>query len=302
MALPPLKVIWGASRQTGESWHLGLFGRFDQRGRRTQGIVLSARGLLLWGAAMAVAGVFRWRGRGCGYVGPPPAQRQHLWRVGPRSGPSLRLEADAGSARAGADRAGDRRRAGPENLRRLAGAVHRAGPRSRFDQGPAGPRQALFIRGQGSPQSRGALAGRHDARVSGTGIHQGVVPPSRPTGKRLWPRWLAACDAALAQLAGQPQLADDRRVVVREKLAALLAAGRNDEVVRLAEAEDGRNDPTVREARATALLQAGRTAAAMEFISAWSAQVDRSDEQQRGLQVPENADPGLSPGGPGMTR
>ncbi len=86
-----------------------------------------------------------------------------------------------------------------------------------------------------------------------------------------FPLWLNACDLALAQLDGKPQLATDRQWVVRQKLSALLAAGRGDEAVRLAEAEGDTQGAVMREFKAIALLKAS-PAAAVDFLEQWRRQ------------------------------
>jgi hypothetical protein len=102
-----------------------------------------------------------------------------------------------------------------------------------------------------------------------------------------FPLWLHACDTALPQLAGKPQLADDRAFVVWQKLAALLAAGRTDEAGRLAESEGEGQGPVMREFKVLALLKAGQTEPAVDFLAQWRAQARLAPEltQVRMLQV-----------------
>lgn len=58
MAAPRIKFIWGASKVIQARWVLGLFGFYDRGGKRRRGLVVSLRGALAWGAALAVTGWF----------------------------------------------------------------------------------------------------------------------------------------------------------------------------------------------------------------------------------------------------
>ncbi len=52
-----VKFVWGASQVIRGRWHLGLFGFYErQHGRPDSGLAISVRGLLVGGAALALAG------------------------------------------------------------------------------------------------------------------------------------------------------------------------------------------------------------------------------------------------------
>ena len=96
--------------------------------------------------------------------------------------------------------------------------------------------------------------------------------------------WLETCDTALAQLAGRPALAADRRWVVQQKLSALIAADRGDEAVRLAEAEGEQQGSVMNEFKVLGLLKAGKSGDAVDLLAQWRTAAGGTEQILR-LQV-----------------
>ena len=58
MAIPKIKLIWGASRVLQANWRLGLFGFYERNSPlagRSTGLAISVRGTLAWAGVLAVA-------------------------------------------------------------------------------------------------------------------------------------------------------------------------------------------------------------------------------------------------------
>jgi tetratricopeptide (TPR) repeat protein len=258
-----IKFIWGASKVVRGKWYLGLFGLYNRReGVREDGIAISGRGLLLWGAglagvawvALATAGFWFWQRNPYSLLTYQDALLYPLRRAAivEKRGKAYLAE--------GLDLVRAERWADGANLLRLGLARYPHDPRARL---------ALAQFHQLTNQYARAL------RTLTEGL--GDEYPGREYAQRLVRLTQQGEDfdtgaewcARLLPLARKPGLDVERRWLVEQRFAALLAAGRPAEALALAEAED--TGDLREERRVLALLDLGRPADALAVLADWRA-------------------------------
>lgn len=264
MEFPKFSLCWNGSRVKAR-WRLGLFGTYT-RGEgllKVSGVVISMRGVLAWAASLAVAAYFigaaaLWfwlERRPYNYVTYADLVLPTRW-----SG------VDALRGRAMIDEGLDdiKARRWGEGLQKLRIGIARYPEEIKGRMVLADLFLAMKARRQAIETYDGGLATRYPGRA----YLEAMMRTASQAEDYEW--WLRTCDRAL-ELAGEgPSLTDDRRWLVLQKLAALLAADRADEALKLAEAEGETNSPSIAEFRVLALLKAGRAADAVAFLDEWA--------------------------------
>ena len=82
--------------------------------------------------------------------------------------------------------------------------------------------------------------------------------------------WLSTCDKVLAQLSTKPATTVERKDAILQKMAALMAANRPEEVIRLVEAQQGPGRSGMfDEFKVLALLKIGKPVDAVAFLDDW---------------------------------
>jgi hypothetical protein len=275
--LPRVKFIWGASRVIQGRWYLGLFGFYDRvEGVRDDGLAISVRGLLAWGAVLAVAA----------YVALASALF-FVWRRSPynRLGytdalfyPARRASIAEQKGRAfiaeGMDLWQAKKYREAANLLRqgLARVPHDLPARTTLAQYHllAGNQpQALRVLQDGlGDEYPGRTYVQTLCEVADQGENFDVEAEACA-------RYRGKLPAAVADV-------EERWLEARE-FAALLAAGRASDA--LAAAEAAGDGDVAREQRVVALLALGRIGDAVAFLAAWHAQPDASRSVIARLQV-----------------
>jgi hypothetical protein len=98
--------------------------------------------------------------------------------------------------------------------------------------------------------------------------------------------WLRTCDRALALVAGHPELAGERKWIVQQKIAGLLASEQPEAALALADTEGETGSPAVSELRVLALLKAGKPDESLSYLKSWAERVGPNvDLQVLRLQV-----------------
>ncbi|MET0263214.1 MAG: hypothetical protein ABW223_09975 [Rariglobus sp.] len=280
MAFPKIKLCWNGSRVDAE-WHLGLFG-FYQRGTsgsRLRGVVVSLRGLLAWlGGLMVVAyftgaaALWFWLDRRpYNYVTYTDLVLPTRW-----SG----IEKLRGQALIAEGMDDIKARKWGEGLAKL-----RIGIARNPDEINARLTLAeIFIAMKARKQAIDIYDGGLDVRYPGRNYVETMVKSAAQSENYDW--WIKTCDRALALVKDHPALAEERRWLIRQKLAALVAADRTEEALAVADAEGETTSPTISEFRVLALLKSGKPNEALAFLKDWEARADsREDPQILRLQV-----------------
>lgn len=261
MARRHLRFIWGAGDTIQGRWFLGLFGRYDRgRGRHTEGLAISVRGLLCWLTALALAGylaaataLFFWfdrqPGNLIGYTDTVslPFRWSHVRELRGRM-LIQQAQSDLEAQRLG--EAHLKLRVGlardPENRdgrRMLATFYELAGRRA----------EALTL------LTDGLAYGRPDRAylkalfaAAAEGEEYGVI--------------VSTCERFM------PEAHEDRSWLVAQRFQALIAAGRFADV--LAESEGPGASAAVREARVLALIELNRDDEALASLNRWENESD----------------------------
>lgn len=282
MAFPKIKLCWNGSRVDAE-WHLGLFG-FYARGSagdsRLRGIVITIRGLLAWLAGLAVAGYFIaaaalwfWLDRRpYNYVGYADLILPTRW-----SGiDKLRGQAliDEGMEDIKARKWG-------EGLAKLRIGI----ARNPDDIKGRRTLAEIFLAMKASKQAIEIYDGGLAVRYPGRDYVEAMVKSAAQSENYEW--WLRTIDRALALVKDNPAQEGERRWLIQQKLAALIAADRPADALALAEVEGESGSPAISEFHVLALLKAGKPDEALAFLNEWSARAaaGRIDPQIVRLQV-----------------
>ena len=280
MPVPKLKLCWNGTRVEAD-WHLGLFGFYARGGAggRLRGVVVSGRGLLAWLAALAVVAYFTgaaalwfWLER------RPYNQVTYADLVLPSRWSRVQgLRGQALVSEGLDDIQAHRWGAGLQKLR--AGiARHPAETRGRLVLAD------LFVAMKARRQAVEVYDGGLAFGYPGCDYIEAMLKAAAQGEDYAWS--LRTCDRALALVEGGAARAEERRWLVRQKLAVLLAAGRADEALALAVSEGETGSPAISEFRVIALLKEGKPAEAMAFLADWTARNgNRPDPQVLRLQV-----------------
>jgi hypothetical protein len=268
MPLPHIKLVW-SPRRLAADWRLGLWGEYRRSDGGPWALAVSARGMLLWGGGFvfvgylaAAAALLVWLDRKP-YNSITYTDLALPWRWS-------HLEEKRGAALI---------TAGLEDLRQKKWGVALQKLTIGLTRNPPSTKARLALAEFALAQNNRAKA----EQLLREGLSYGW--PGRDYFDRLvklagsgenFTLLLASTDLALAQLAGKAQLDADRQWVMRQKLSALLAAGRTDEAARLAETEGETQGPVMREFRTLALLKAGQPAAAVDFLTQWQTAAARA--------------------------
>ncbi len=272
--MPNVKLVWSPRALATADWRLGLFGQYRRGDGGPWSTAISGRGILLWGLGLATAG----------YLGGAAA----LWVIleqKPHNSITYtelisHLPRPSGwhwlQARRGADMVLE----GLDDLQKhsWSNALLKLDIGLKLNPTMTQGRIELAsfqLQTSGRQQAEQTLLTGLEAGYPGRDYLTKLIAVAAQ-GEN-FSLWLKACDTALAQLAAKPALAgalaEDRLWLVRQKLGALLAAKRNDEAVRIAEAEGETNGPIMREFKTLALFASGPPTAAVEFLATWRAQV-----------------------------
>ncbi|MEI6860840.1 MAG: hypothetical protein WCL04_01135 [Verrucomicrobiota bacterium] len=279
MALPPITIVW-MPRQQKADWKLGgLFGHYRRGGGGPWMVAVSVSMVLAWGGALLLAAFFSGAAIKLRNLDTQPNNSiTYADLVLPWRWSQLNAKRGQDLIERGLSHLRDKRP--NEAYKELEYGLQRD---------PHSTKGRIEL-----AQFQMQLAGRQKAEATLlAGLDRGY--PGRAYLTQLFgvaaagenfPLWLKACDLALAQLDGKPQLAPDRQSVLRQKLSALIAANRSDEAVRLAEAEGDTQGEVMREFKTLALLKTSPATAA-DFLAQWREQARRPEEitQVRRLQV-----------------
>ena len=279
MKLPKVKLCWNGSSVPAD-WRLGLFGGYARSaGGRRIGWVISLRGALAWLAGLAVVGYFSaalvlWvvlERRPYNYVTYTDLILPTRWSgVGKLRGKAQIAEGldDIKAKRWGA------------GLAKLRNGI------ARYPEEIEGRLVLadLYLAMKARKQAMAIYAGGLQTRYPGREYVAKMVKVTAQAED--FDGWVRTCDQALALVAGQPKLDEDRRWLIQEKLRALIAAERADEALVLAEAEGESRNPAISELRVLALLAAHKPGEAVGFLQAWAERNGpKADPQILRLQV-----------------
>jgi len=275
MANRRLKVVWsGASGGIPGPWKAGLWSVYVRDpGSRIEGFAISVRGGLAWCAGLAFAGyvcgaaaLFLWLQRNpynlVGFADTllMPVRWSHVRELRGRA----MIEEGLADLRA--------RRWAEANMKLRAG----------LSRDPHDLRARLAL------AQFYTLANRRPAALTTLSEDLAAGYPGRSYLATLFTLAaqgedydvvIAACDRFL------PTERADRAWLLTQKLQALIGAGRAAEALKLAEAEGEGAGAMVNETRVLALLELGRSAEAVAFLSDWRRRAPASDAQVLRLQA-----------------
>jgi hypothetical protein len=279
MTIPKIKLCWNGSRVEAD-WYLGLFGIYTRgsEGGRLRGLVISVRGLLAWLAGLTTLAYFSgalalwfWLDRRPhNYVTYADLILPTRWSgIQKLRGKALVAE-------------------GMDDIKARQWSAALAKLRTGIARNPEGieGRLALaeiLIAVKASRLAIEIYDGGFITQYPGLHYVRTVIKAANDTENHDW--WLRTCDRALELATNRPDLSEDRRWLVQQKIAALIALDKSTEALALAEAENEFNSPTINELRVLALLKAGKPSEAVSFLKAWSDRLPRADPQVLRLQV-----------------
>ena len=279
MALPKLKLCWNGKRVDAD-WHLGLFGFYARNtGGRSRGLVFSGRGLLAWLSMLAVVAYFTGAAALCLWLGRRPYNNiTYVDLILPTRWSGIQKLRGQALVAEGLDDIKARRWG--SGLAKLRTGIARNPDELQGRLVLAELFIAMKARQYAIEVYDGGLATRYPGRF----YVEAMVKSAAQSENFAW--WLRTCDRALALVDGHAELAADRKWLIQQKLAALLAAERADEALALAKAESETGNPAISEFRVLALLKAGKPDEALAFLKTWSDRLGRGmDPQILRLQV-----------------
>lgn len=280
MAFPKIKLCWNGSKVAAD-WHLGLFGTYARGGgtSRLRGIVISLRGVLAWLAALAVVAYFTGAAALWFWLDRRPFNHvTYADLVLPTRWQGV--QALRGQALIDEGLADIEARKWSEGLQKLRVGISRNPADTKGRLVLAEIFVAMKARRQAVEIYDGGLAERYPGRD----YIEAMIKSATQSGDQAW--LLRTCDRALELVSGDPALAGERAWLTRQKISALLSAGRAAEALALAEAEGESGSPAISELRVLALLKEGQPAKAVAFLDEWAARAaDREDPQILRLQV-----------------
>lgn len=278
MAFPKIKLCWSGSQIEAE-WHLGLFGTYARGGgtSRLRGVAISLKGVLIWLGALAFTAYFTgaaalwfWlERRPYNYVTYTDLVLPTRW-----SG----IQALRGQALIAEAKDDLKARKWGEGIQKLRIGI------ARYPEEHEGRLvlAELFLAMKARKQAIEVYDGGLAFGYPGRNYLEAMLRSAQQSENYDW--GLRTCDRALAMVpAGQ---SEDRRWLIQRKLAILLAAGRSDDALALAESEGEAWSPAICELRVLALLQAKKPAEALAFLKEWSGRAATAlDPQILRLQV-----------------
>lgn len=279
MAIPKLKLCWNGSRVEAD-WHLGLFGVYTRgsEGGRLRGVVISGRGLLAWLAGLTTIAYFTgamalwfWLDRRpYNYVTYTDLILPTRWSgIQKLRGRALVAE-------------------GMDDIKARQWGAGLAKLRTGIARNPEGIEGRLtlaeiLLAMKASRQAIEIYDGGLVSQYPGLDYVTAVIKAATNTENYDW--CLRICDRALELVAGRPDLAEDRKWLIQQKLAALIAAGKSIDALALANAEAETNNSAISELRVLALLKANKPSEAVSLLKTWSDRLPRADPQVLRLQV-----------------
>ncbi len=282
MALPKVKFSWRTSEITGGAWRGGLFCFYDARaasaGRlRAWRLAISLRGLLLWLMALAVVAYFSGAGVLWAWLHRRPYnQVTYADLVLPTHWPQLQHKRGQAQIDAGlADFKNHKWREGEMKLRvglgRAPGDTNARVELARF-----------YVAINQRSQAKAVLTAGLACGYPGSDYLRQICTLAADAEDYDW--WIQTCDTVLKQLPASSGRGVERQEAVLQKMAALMAANRPDEVLKLVDAQDDKGGPMVDEFKVLALIKAGRPAEAVDFLAVWRKRSGSSPQVVR-LQV-----------------
>jgi len=278
MTIPKIKLCWNGSRAEAD-WHLGLFGIYTRgsEGGRLRGLIISIRGLLAWLAGLTVVAYFSgalalwfWLDRRPhNYVTYADLILPTRWSgIQKLRGKALVAE-------------------GMDDIKARQWSAGLAKLRTGIARNPEGVEGRLALAEILTAVKASKLAteiydGGFIAGYPGLHYVKTVIKAANDTENHDW--WLRTCDRALELTTDRPDLSEDRRWLVQQKIAALIALNKSTEALAMAEAENS-NSPAIGELRVLAALKAGKPDEAVSFLKTWSDRLPSADPQVLRLQV-----------------
>lgn len=276
MPLPKLRFSWRPVAIDGEKWRLGLFCFYDAKAKsgtrlRAWRLALSLRGLLAWAITLGLAGWFLAAGALTLWFRQQPYNRIVFTDVAwpPHWREMFRKRGEMQIAQ-GIDFFKNHRWG--EGQMALSSGLRHA---------PKNPGAWLtlaqfYAMANARALAKSTLAHGMDFGFPGREYFDAACLFAAQGGDT--DGWMSLCDVALKELAARPAGDPDRQDALRQKMSALLAAGRPDDAIRLADAQGDAAIPAFGEVKATALLQAGRAADAVAFLDSWSRRFGASEQ------------------------
>jgi hypothetical protein len=280
MAFPKFKFCWDGSRVEAD-WHLGLFGVYTRgiAGGRLRGVVISGRGVLTWMGGLAVVAYFTgaaalwfWLDRRpYNYVTYADLILPTRW------GEIQKLRGKAMIAEGMDDIKARRWGAGLQKLRiGIARNPEEIDGRLTLAE--------IFLAMKARKQAVETYDGGLAVRYPGRDYIETMLKMATQSEDFEWR--LRTCNRALELIAGKTEYAKERKWLIQQKLAALLAGDRADEALALADAEGESGSPTISEFRVLALFEAGKPGDALVFLDEWTRRSGgRPDHQILRLRV-----------------
>ncbi len=269
MTLPKTKVVWRTPVIEGAKWRLGLFCLYDARvgsaGRkRAWRMAISLRGVLAWLAGLAVAAYFMAAGVLWLWLGQRPYNYvTYSDLILPTHWSQLHEKRGQSQIEEGLEDFKNHNWSGGEMKLRIGLAKAPGNTKACLEL--ARFYLAINQRGRAKAVLNAGLASGYPGAIY---IRQ-MCAAAADGEDYDW--WIATCDTALAQLTSQSAKATDRKEVFLQKLAALMAAGRTEEVIRVVDAQGDNRRAAFDEFKVLALLKAGRAGEAVAFLDGWRA-------------------------------
>ncbi|HTJ78790.1 MAG TPA: hypothetical protein VL357_07310 [Rariglobus sp.] len=267
MTLPKLRFSWTAARIDGARWRLGLFCLYDAHAKsagriRAWRLLISLRGLFAWLSLLVVAGYFSGAGALLWWLHKQPHNTvTYADLVWPPNWARFQQKRGHAMIAEGLDDFNDHKWA-------EGGMSLRVG----LERSPNEPEARLQLAGfyvaiNQRPLAKKILTDELAYGYPGADYVKRMCALAADSEDYEW--WLATCDTVLNQLAGKPGLVDERNTILLQKMTALMAAGREEEVIRLVDAQGEGHSEMFDEFKVLALLKAGRSSDAVAFLEAW---------------------------------
>lgn len=268
MKIPQIKLQWGGAKTTPGEWRLGLWGRYERKGGRGRGLAISLRGVVSWGL---VAGALSYAGA-AGYVWWKLEQRPYNFvrytdlllypvrktQINEARGQAMIAEGFDDFEAQKWQSALMKLRVGLDKYPRDLNA------RLKVAQ--------FFLGAKLRLRAQETLVGGLEFGWPGRAYLENAINVVQ-AGED-YDLVIELCDRGLALFDPARHSSVDRRWLAEQRVRALLAAERPEEVlVYLEQQKDTLGDGVYSELRLLVLLQLGRTKEAVEFAEAWRSRV-----------------------------